>query len=205
MPGLVVDARADKIHLAGVLCTERARDLTPAVLYAVAKADSIDLAMFDGGPRVHRHWVGVVEHLGAGFADLPDVPAEIEERRNRALPVHDAAGADRVADTLIDAILQRYLDVGREGLEATDANAVDDIARSFESLAALGGRRHPRRKLVHFDDALDDLPHHVEIMLIDIRERDLDVLQFRHAQDVDAEFLSEFDAPGANDGYLQFR
>jgi hypothetical protein len=85
MPGLVVDARADKIHLAGVLCTERARDLTPAVLYAVAKADSIDLAMFDGGPRVHRHWVGVVEHLGAGFADLPDVPAEIEERRNELL------------------------------------------------------------------------------------------------------------------------
>ena len=70
---------------AAVLCTEHARDLPPAVLHAVAEADGIDLAVFDRRPGVHRHRVGVVEQLGAGLADLADVPAEIEERRNELL------------------------------------------------------------------------------------------------------------------------
>ena len=168
----------------------------------MAETDRVDLAVIDGGPRVHRHRIGVVQHLGAGFADLANVPAEIEERRDRALTVHDAASADRVPDTLVDAVFERNLDVRRERLEPADADAVDDVARAFESLATINRGGDPRRQFVHLNDPVDDLAHHVEIVLVDVGERDLDILQFRHAQDVHAELLSEADAAGADDRNL---
>ena len=170
----------------------------------MTQTDRVDLAVIDGGPRVHRHRIGIVQHLGAGFADLANVLAEIQKRRNRALTVHDAASADRVADTLVDAVLQRNLNVGRERLEPTDADAIHDVARALESLPTISRGGDPRRQFVHLDETVDDLAHHVEIVLVDVGERDLDVLQFRHAQDVHAELLSEANAAGANDRNLQF-
>ena len=64
-----------------------------------------------GGPGVHRHRVGVVEEQRAGLGDLADVLAEIEDHRDVALAVEDAAGADRVAHALVDAVLERDVDV----------------------------------------------------------------------------------------------
>ena len=66
-------------------CPECTGNLTPAVLHAVTQTDRVDLAVIDGGPRVHRHRIGIVQHLGAGFADLANVLAEIQKRRNELL------------------------------------------------------------------------------------------------------------------------
>lgn len=64
-PGLMVDAGADIVELALVLGAKHFSDLFGTVLDAVAKADRVDLAVFDRRPGVHRHRVGVVQELGA--------------------------------------------------------------------------------------------------------------------------------------------
>ncbi len=87
-----------------------------AVLHAVAETDGIDPAVFERGPGVHRHGVGVVEEQRARLGDFADVLAEVEDDRNVALAVEDAAGADGIADALVDAVLQRNVDVGRRRL-----------------------------------------------------------------------------------------
>ena len=91
------------------------------------------LAVFVRRPGVHRHRVGVVEEQRAGCGDLADVLAEVEDDRDVALAIQDAAGADRVADALVDAVFQRDADVVREGLEPADADAADDVAGACES------------------------------------------------------------------------
>ena len=123
------------VEFALVAAPSTVGDLLGAVLDAVAEADRIDLAVLDRRPGVHRHRVGVVQELGAGLGDLADVPAEVEDDRDVALAVEDAAGADRVADALVDAVFQRDADVVGIGLEAADADAADDVARAFERLA----------------------------------------------------------------------
>ena len=120
------------------LGAEHRGDLVAAVLDAVAEADRVDLAVLDRRPGVHRHRVGVVEEERAGLGDLADVLAEVEDDRDVALAVEDAAGADRVADALVDAVLQRDVDVVGIGLEAADADAADDVARACR--APCGGR-----------------------------------------------------------------
>ena len=104
-PGLVVDAGADEVEFA-FLGAEDLGDLLAAMLDAVAKADRIDLAVFDRRPGVHRHRVGVVQELRARLGHLADILAEVEDDRDVALAVEDAAGADRIADALVDAIFQ---------------------------------------------------------------------------------------------------
>ena len=136
-PGLVVDAGADVVEFA-VLGAEHLGDLVGAVLDAVAEADRIDLAIFDRRPGVHRHRVGIVEELRAGLGDLADVLAEVEDDRDVALAVENAAGADRIADALVDAVFQRDADVVGIGLEPADAHAAHDVARARRS--PRGGR-----------------------------------------------------------------
>ena len=61
------------------------------------------------------------------------------KRGDGALGVHDAAGAEGVADALVDAIFQGDVDVGLEGLEAALADHADDVIGPGESRAAVGG------------------------------------------------------------------
>src|SRR5919109_4332594 len=83
-PGLVVNAGADVIELAG----SRAKDfgdLLGPVLDAMAKADGLDLSVLDRRPGVHRHRVGVVQEPRSSLRHLANIPAEIEDDRNVAL------------------------------------------------------------------------------------------------------------------------
>src|SRR5690606_24681191 len=116
IPGLVVDARAHIVELA-VLDAQHLRDLAGAVLHPVAEAHHVDAAIEIGRPGIHRHGIGIVEEQCTGLGDLPDVLAEIEDDRDVALAIEDAAGADRVADALVDTVFERNVDVGGESLE----------------------------------------------------------------------------------------
>ena len=136
-----------------------------------------DLAVFERGPGVHRHGVGVVEEQRARLGQFADVLAEVEDDRDVALAVEDAAGADRVADALIDAVFERNVDVGREGLEAADAHAAHDVARARDRRAAIGGCGDLGGQLVDLDDLADDLGDHVEVVLVDVGQRELDSLR----------------------------
>ena len=114
--------------------------------------------------------------------DLADVLAEIEDDRDVALAVQDAAGADRVADALVDAVFQRDADVVGVRLEPADADAADDVARALERLPAIGGRGDCRRQTVGLDHAVEDLLDHREVVLADVGQRELGVAQFRNAR-----------------------
>ena len=91
-PGLVVEPGGDDVHLVArhlVVLGDEPLALRPAVdavgdlpvsaLHAVAETDGAHAAVLVAGPGVHRHGVGVVEEEGAGFGDLADVLAEVEQ------------------------------------------------------------------------------------------------------------------------------
>ena len=140
-PGLVVDARADVVEFA-ILGAEDFGDLLAAMLDAMAQADRIDLAVLDRRPGVHRHRVGVVQEFRAWLGDFADILAEVEDDRDVALAVENAAGADRIADALVDAVFQRDADIVGIGFQAADAHAADDVARALDRLAAVGRGGH---------------------------------------------------------------
>lgn len=120
----------------------------------------------------------------APLGDFADILAEIEDDRNVALTIENAAGADRIADALIDAVFQRNADIFGVSLQTADADAADDVARAFQRLAAIRRRRHARRQLVCFDDPVEDRLDHRQIVLTHIRQRKFNVAEFRHAEDV---------------------
>ena len=80
------------------------RDLPVAALDAVAQADGVHAAVLVAGPGIHGHRVAVVQEERIRAGQLADVAADVQQRGNGALAVHDAAGAERVADALIDAV-----------------------------------------------------------------------------------------------------
>src|SRR5690606_27540408 len=123
-----------------------------------------------GGPGVHGHGVGIVEEQRARLGDLAYILAEIQDHRDVALAVEDAAGADSVAHALVDAVFERNVDIGGEGFEPAHPHAAHDVARARERLAAVGGGGHPGGQPVDRNDGLDDLPHHVEIVRVDVGE-----------------------------------
>ncbi|MCY1299151.1 hypothetical protein D9M70_486680 [compost metagenome] len=169
----------------------------------MAETDRVDLAIFDRRPGVHRHRVGIVQELRTRFCDRADILAEIENDGNVALAVEDAAGADRIADALVDAIFQRNADVIGIGFQTADANAADDVARTFQRLQPIGRRRHLRRQAVDLDDSVEDRLDHLQIAGTEVGQRHFDITQFRHGENVGKELLGEADAAGADDGDLE--
>ena len=151
-------------------------------------------------PGIHRHRVGVVQEAGAAFGDLADIAAEVEDHRDVALAVEDAAGADRVADALVDAVFERDLDVVPVGLQPADPRAVDDVAGAIQRRAAVGGGGNPGRQAAGFDHPLEDLADHRQVVLADVGQRELNVTEFRDAENVSDEFPGEAEAARANDG-----
>ena len=58
-------------------------------------------------------------------------------------------------------------------------------------------------QLVRLDDPQQDRLDHLEIVLADVGQRELDVAKLRHAQNVGEQLLGEADAAGANDCDLE--
>ena len=89
--------------------------LVLTTLHTVAQANGWHAAIGIAGPGVHRHRVGVIQEDSARFGDFADVLAHAQQCRDGPLAVHDAPGANRIANTLIHAIFQRNINVHREG------------------------------------------------------------------------------------------
>src|SRR5690606_16082661 len=133
---------------------------------------------------VHRHRVGIVEEQCAGFGNLADVLAEIENHRNVALAIENAARTDGIANALVDAVFQRNRDIGGKGLQPAHTHAAHDVARARNRLAAVGGGGDLRGQFVDRNDLLDDLPDHVEIVRVDVGQCEFDVSELGYFQDV---------------------
>ena len=183
-PGLVVQPGGDDVHVAAVQfrilraagpCCLAQRfdavgDLPVRALHAVAQADRLHAAVLVAGPGVHRHRVGVVQEQRARFGDLADVLAEVEQRGDGALGVHDAARAERIAHALVDAVLQRDIDIELEGFQPALADHADHVIAVRDGRAAVEGREDLRRQPVGLDIALAQLGDHIQVALRDIRE-----------------------------------
>ncbi len=203
VPGLVVDSRADVVELAQIIGVQNLRDLFAAVLDAVAEPDRIDLAVLDRRPGVHRHGIGIIEERRAGLRHLGDVAAEIQDHRDVALPVEDAARADRIADTLVDAVFQRNPDVVRVSLQSADPYAADHIPRTLERPASVRRRGDPCRQPVRLDHTVDQPLDHGQVVLADVGQRELHVLELGNGHDVADQLLREADAPRADHADLE--
>ena len=129
-PGLVVQAGGNHMHIAAVqfgILREHPLllgphfhtfgDLPVSALHAVAQADGLDAAILVAGPGVHRHRVGVVEEQRAWFGHLADIFTEIQQGQDGALPVHDAAGAQRIAHALVYPVFEWDIDIRLEGFQ----------------------------------------------------------------------------------------
>ena len=162
-----------------------------AALHAVAQAHRGHSAVLVAVPGDHRVGVGVVEHHAAGRGDLAYVAAEAFQRCDVALAVHDAAGAQRVADALVDAILERYLDVLLERLEHAYAHAVDDVVGALERLTAIERGVDLDVKAVGVDVALAQLIDHVQIVRVYVGKGHLDVVELGHGQYVREQLARE--------------
>ena len=205
VPGLMVDARADEFQLALFLGAEHLGDLLAAVLHAVAKADRAYLAVFDRRPGIDCHRVGVVEEQRVGLGHFIDVAAEVEDHRNVALAVENSAGADRVADALVDTVFERDADVVGVGFQTANADATHDVTSALDRPAPVGRGRDPRRQAARRHRATKQFGDIGQARLVDIGEGDLNIAQFGHRHDVGEEPAGEADATGTNDRDLQIQ
>ena len=97
-------------------------DLPVCALDPVAQADGSHAAVLVAGPRVHRHWIGVVQQQRLRLRHFFDVFAEVQHRRNAALGIQQAARAERVPDALVHAVLQRNVNIGLKRFQTALTN-----------------------------------------------------------------------------------
>ena len=155
-----------------------------AAVHAMAKADGVHAAVLVGGPGVHRVGVGVVQEEDVGLGHLADILAEGQDLGDVALAIHDAARAQRIAHALVHAVLQRDVDVELEGFQPADAGRVDHVVRALDRGAAVQGRHEPGRQVVGLDVALHQAGHQVQVLLVDVHQRQLGAGQLRDRQQV---------------------
>lgn len=86
----------------------------------------------------HRHGIGQVADPGLRCMG-GDGAADLEHRRDRAQRAHEAAGADRVADRLADAVAGGNVDVMAHVLEGDGQDRDDHHVGAVERLGERGG------------------------------------------------------------------
>ena len=99
----MVDSGAEEINLL-LWRIDIPADEVQCCLYAVAETDERNVCGFSQGQAVASHGVGVIEHDGIG-AELLHVAGDIDKYRDSSQCAEYAAGAERIADTLVDAVL----------------------------------------------------------------------------------------------------
>ena len=118
VPGLMIDAGADDIDIVArhslvfgdPALAPRPKlnalgDLLVAMLNTVTQANGPHAAILVASPSIHRHRIRIIQEERAGLGHIADIAANVQQRRDRPLTVHDAARADRIADALIHAVL----------------------------------------------------------------------------------------------------
>ena len=203
VPGLVVDAGGDNVQLL-LRHAKHFRDLPVPALHAVAQADGLHPAVVVGRPGEHRHRVGVIEQAAARLGYLTDVAADVEDHRDAALAVHDAAGGQGVAHALVDAVTQRHVDVGGKRLDAADPHRTEHVACARYGFAAVGGGAQPDPvKAVGADVPLRQLANHVKVPLADIGQGQFERVELRDGEKIAEQLAGEADTAGTDERDLE--
>ena len=150
----------------------------------MAQTDGLDPTVFESGPGIHRHRIGVVEEKRGGGGHLANILAEGQHLRDIALPVHDAAGAERIADALINPVFERDVDIEGEGVESADPRGVEHIVGPLQGAAPIGRDPEGGGQSIGLDIASGQLGDHIEVVLVDIVEGEFAVGQFGHRENI---------------------
>src|SRR5690554_1095867 len=110
------------------------------MLYAVAKTDCRHFAISVTGPGDHGIRVCIVEHNAIVSGDISNVLTKLEHFRYSPLSIHDSTCAQRIPNTLINAVFKWDLNILLKCLQATDSNNINNILRISQSFPAIGGR-----------------------------------------------------------------
>ena len=183
IPGLMIDACADNVQfLPGY--SKNLRNLHFPVDFSVAETYGFHPAVLIAGPGSHGVWIGIIQHNGSRLGHIPDIPAEIQHFRNHSLAVHDSACTQSISHTLIHSVFQGDLDVCLKCFQPADADAVYDISGISEGLPSVRGGRDFYRNIVGIQISLAQRPGFLQIVRIDIREGNLNVMKFRNRHDI---------------------
>ena len=181
VPRLVVDTCTGDVQLLS-RDAEHLRDLHLAVDLSVAQTNGLYLSIFIAGPGRHRIRIRIVQHDRTRLCHLADILAEVKQRRDDALSVHDTARAKRIAHALVHAILQRNLHILLKALKSTDPDTVYDITRIFKCLSAICSRLNRHRNPIRIQIPLAERARPLQIRRIDVCKCDFNIpkLRYRH-------------------------
>src|SRR5262249_21341639 len=112
--------------------------------------------------------------------------------------VHNAARADRVAHALVNAVLERNVNVGLKAFQSALSYHADDVVAVGDSGAAIGGGDDSGGQVIALDVALGELPDHIEVTRIDVGEGEGGLSELRNGQEVGHEPTRKADAPGSD-------
>ncbi len=216
-PGLVVEPGGDHVHLAPVhfiVVRDKALALGPhlhafgdfpmGTLHPVTQAKGFHPAIFIAGPGVHRHGIGVIQEQRPRFGHFADIFADTKQLGDRALGIHDPAGADGIAHALVDAIFQRDIDIQLESFQAALADHANHIIAILDSLPPVGGADNLSRQAVGLDVALAELGNHIQVHRVDIHEGEGRIGEFGDGQDIMHQAAREANRASANHGNFQW-
>ena len=168
-------------------------------LNAVAQPDRLDGRRLADGPAGHGHGVGVLQQPGVGTDGL-HVPADVQEHRDGAQRLEDAAGAHGIRHRLVDAVAQG--DGVVDGWLVADPDRRDDVVGVVEGLRPVCGGVHGVGAAVVGGEPLGVSSHKVEPLLVDVHQGDVGSGQRRRLHHVLQEPPGEDDAAGADEGDL---
>ena len=195
-PGHVVDAGGEEIDLF-LRHADVAGDQVHRRLHAVAEADELEPRDPAQRPAAHGHGVGVVEQERVG-AELLHVRGDLEQGGDVPQGAEDAARPQRVADALVDAVLERDLVVLPELVDAAHLDHDDHVVRPPQRLAPVGGGDDRRVHAVVLDHALDERVHLVQPRARQRHQPILAAGQRRRRQQVRHQRLAEDQASRAD-------
>ena len=184
---------------------EYALELTMSEPHTVAKPDRIDAAILRGRPSSHRQRVGHINKQRVRLSAVAHVLADTQNHGDLPHAVEDAARAQRVADALIYAIGKRYHQIFFPRRHAANLDHIDDITRAGDRFFPVKRRLDLYVQAIGVDLLLAERDRHIQLLLVDIVERNLYLRELRYRQDVDEQFFCVFHAAGTNESHFELR
>lgn len=116
---------------------------------------------------------------------------DVEPDQASAQGFEDAARADGIADTLVDAVVQWNLEVVTNVGKASDLNRVDQEIAAQEQVLPLCGRSNAPVFAASSNEPLGDLPRQFQALRIDFYQSETPFIQPLDQQNVGHELTSE--------------
>jgi hypothetical protein len=104
--------------------------------------------------------------------------ADVHHDRDGAQGAEDPAGPQGIADALVDAVLERDLDIVADDLDVADQDHDDDIIGASQRLTAVCGRLYLGGEAALADDALCHAAGILEALRVDVHENEGALPQF---------------------------